>query len=149
LDRCADDRDLFRRKDGIEGSGELRVAIVDQVLHRQPRFLQPPTRVARLLRDPCGLWLGRTAGEMDTPGSHFDEKQDVEGLQPHRFDREKVARQHLIAIMVDQREFLPTGQARRVGLLALENAQLLPEQYDLDILVTLAATTQPDEVEQQ
>ncbi len=49
----------------------------------------------------------------------------------------------------DQGELLPAGNVGRVRLCALEDAQLLPQQQDLDILGMIGLTTQPDEVEQQ
>ncbi len=44
-----------------------------------------------------------------------------------------------------QDEFLPAGNARRGGLFALQNAELLPQEQDLNVLVVVS-TSQQDEV---
>ncbi len=49
----------------------------------------------------------------------------------------------------NHREFVPAGNVWCVGMLALQNAELLPQKQNLDIFVMLSPTTQPDEVEQQ
>jgi hypothetical protein len=49
----------------------------------------------------------------------------------------------------NQGKFLPTGNARWVGLLALEDAQLLAEQQDLEILVMVGLANDSDEIEQE
>ena len=48
----------------------------------------------------------------------------------------------------DQRQLLPARNAGRSTLFPLEHTQLLPQQ-DLNILVVVGSTPQPDEVEQQ
>ncbi|HSH78288.1 MAG TPA: hypothetical protein VLA19_07120, partial [Herpetosiphonaceae bacterium] len=49
----------------------------------------------------------------------------------------------------DQGELLAPRNAGRVRLLPLEDAQLLAEEEDLNILVLLSLMAQPEEVEQQ
>jgi hypothetical protein len=48
----------------------------------------------------------------------------------------------------DERELLPARNVWRARLLPLENPQLLTEEQDLDILVDVGSTAEPDEIEQ-
>ena len=48
----------------------------------------------------------------------------------------------------DQGELLPAGNAWRAWLFALENAELLAEEQDFDILVMVSLSAQSDEVEE-
>jgi hypothetical protein len=52
LNRRADDADRLRFEHGIEGSGELHVAVVDKEVHRQAAIPDVPTQVTRLLGYP-------------------------------------------------------------------------------------------------
>ncbi len=49
----------------------------------------------------------------------------------------------------EQNEFLPARDAWWLGLFALEDTELLPQEQDFEIFVMLASTTKPDEVEQE
>jgi hypothetical protein len=59
------------------------------------------------------------AGEMDTPRGELDEKQDVEGLQEHRLDREEVAGERSLPLCSEElvpRWTPPTRRRPEVGL---------------------------------
>ena len=43
-------------------------------------------------------------------------------------------------------QFLPAGNARRVGVLALENAELLLKEQDLDIFIAVVVPSHQDEI---
>src|SRR5438105_15951960 len=45
--------------------------------------------VAPLLSHPGAAWRGGDAGKVDTPSLEFDEEQDVDRLEPQRFDGEE------------------------------------------------------------
>jgi hypothetical protein len=49
----------------------------------------------------------------------------------------------------NQREFLPPGNPWCVGLLPLENPELLTQEQDFELLVMLSLMPQSDEVEEQ
>ncbi len=50
--RGAYDPDILRREDGVKGSRELGVAIVDEDSHWERAILDLPCELARLLRHP-------------------------------------------------------------------------------------------------
>ena len=49
----------------------------------------------------------------------------------------------------DTGEFLPSGDAGCVGVLPLQNSELLPQEQDRSILVTVSLTTYSDDDENQ
>src|SRR5206468_4251392 len=74
-------------------TGELAVAITDQELRADALVLELHQQVARLLRHPAAVRVGRDPGQVDTPGRKLDEEQHIEALQEERVDGEEVALQ--------------------------------------------------------
>ena|SRR5271156_1220442 len=68
----------FSDSTGVEGDGELGVAVADQELGRRCSLGEPEAEVPGLLGHPGAGWVRRDTGEMDDPGVQFDEEQDIE-----------------------------------------------------------------------
>ncbi len=102
LHRRADDRDCLGCEHGIESNRKLAVAVVDQEAHREHSLLDLPAELTGLLRHPRTRRVGSTARQMDVATAELDEKQDVQRLQPRRFDREEVAGEDFILVMLQE-----------------------------------------------
>ena len=63
LDRGADDPDGVGDEDGVEGGGELGVAIADEELDRVRLVGEVHREVPSLLGDPVSSWVGGHAGD--------------------------------------------------------------------------------------
>lgn len=77
LERCLNNRGVSGSNQRIERLGELRVAVVDEVLHGQPFLSQPQRQVAGLLSDPLA---GRVVGawrDEDLAAAQVDERQAI------------------------------------------------------------------------
>jgi hypothetical protein len=77
-DRRADHRDSFRAREGVEGFGQLDVAIADQDLRTLPLGAQRGEAGACLLRHPGAVWVGGDASDVHAPPVELDEEEDVE-----------------------------------------------------------------------
>ena len=100
LQRCADDRDILRREDCVEGRREFGVTIMNQEAHAHIAVLNLPTQLPRLLGHPRTRRVRGAASQMDTPTPEFNKEEHVQRLQPRGFDREEVTRQDLVLVMV-------------------------------------------------
>jgi len=80
----------FIAEDGVEGGGELRVAISNEELDRCCPFRQVVAKVAGLLGDPARDRIGRHPCEVDPTGVVVDEEQHVEPPEQHSIDAEEV-----------------------------------------------------------
>jgi hypothetical protein len=85
-----DDPDPFGRQDGVEGGGELRVAISNQELGGRCPFRQFVAVVPCLLSDPAIDGIGRHPGEVDKSGVVVDEEQHIEAPKQDGFNMEEV-----------------------------------------------------------
>jgi len=94
LDGCLDDLDAVSGEDGIQGAGELTVAVTNQEPRRGDVLRQ--FHLDREL--PCPLDRPRPtqmisdATEPNSPCPKLDEEPDVEGLEPHGLHDEEVGR---------------------------------------------------------
>jgi hypothetical protein len=79
-------------KDGVEGGGELGVAITDEELRRARLVGELHGEVASLLGHPFGNWLRGHAGDPDEARVVVDEDEHVEPPEEDRVDAEEVAR---------------------------------------------------------
>jgi hypothetical protein len=77
----------------VEGGRELRVAIPEQHGRVDTHFGRVPGHIARLLGDPRRRRMRGVAGREHATRVDLEEEQDVQRLQAHRLDGEKVARQ--------------------------------------------------------
>jgi hypothetical protein len=76
----------------VEGAGELRVVVAEQVAQPSSSFSQHHPQVASLLGDPAAARVGSHTRKVNSAGVEFDEEQHVQPLEPHRLDGEEVAR---------------------------------------------------------
>jgi hypothetical protein len=90
-ERGADDLDAFALEDGVEGAGELAVAVVDQEADRRRSLGQRPGKLPRLLDSPAAIGVRSAAGEVNAAGAKLEEEEHVDSAEPERLDREKVA----------------------------------------------------------
>jgi hypothetical protein len=80
LKGCANDTQAFGLENGVKGSGELAIIVVEQDPDARSIFLQGPHDLPGLLGDPPTVWMGRHAGQMDASRIQFDEEEDIQGL---------------------------------------------------------------------
>ena len=77
-------------EDGVEGGGELCVAIADEELDRARALGEVHRQVAGLLGHPVGDWVSRDAGDADEERVMVDEHEDVEPAEKNGVDVEEV-----------------------------------------------------------
>ena len=63
---------------------------------------QMPSQVPGLLSNPSGVWIGCATGDVNPTSTDFDEEEHVECSQHHRFDREEVAGEHLVFVVIEK-----------------------------------------------
>ena len=66
-------------------------------------FLNLPEEVACLLVHPSGRRMSGDTRQVNTTRSHFNEEKNIQSLQAERFNREEIAGQDLMAIVVQKR----------------------------------------------
>jgi len=111
-ERRAHDAHALRAEHTIERGGELGVAIAEEQLRFDAPLLQLPDDVPGLLRHPGGGRLRGAARDEDAARVHFDEEEDVEGLQPDGLDDEEVTGDERPGVGTKER---PPGQTRSAG----------------------------------
>ncbi len=72
-----DDPHPFPGEDGVEGGGELGVAVADEELGGRRPLSEIEAEVACLLGYPARDGVGRDPGKVDDTGVHLDEEQHV------------------------------------------------------------------------
>ena len=107
LNRGVDHSDMLRAEDCVKGSSECRITIMDQKTHRHVAFLKIPDDLPGLLNNPGTIWMGGAAGEVDATSADLNEEQHIGCLEEQRFNREEVARQNLVSVVIHQ--VTPTG----------------------------------------
>ncbi|MDX3233554.1 hypothetical protein [Streptomyces sp. ME19-01-6] len=88
-------RDLDRSnalagKHGVEGGGELRVPVADEVGAFCGAIAELPQKPPGLLSDPYGGGMGCDAEDVDGAGTHLHDEQRVEPLQADGVDMEEI-----------------------------------------------------------
>lgn len=97
-----DNHDPFGSKHGIKGSSLLAIVIPNEMRESLFLFRQVPDELARLLDQPRLRRVGCHIGNVDMTCSNFDEKEDIEGLQVNRFDREEITRQQGVLVVIEE-----------------------------------------------
>ena len=92
LDRGADDPDGVGDEDGVEGGGELGVAIADEELDRVRLVGELHREVPGLLGDPAGDRVRRDAGDPHETRVVVDEHEQIAPAEENGVDVEEVAR---------------------------------------------------------
>ena len=95
LDRGSDDHDALGGEEGVEGGGELGVAIADEELDRVRPVGELHREVPGLLGDPARDRVGRDAGDPHETAVVVDEPEDIEPAEEKGVDLEEVARHQL------------------------------------------------------
>jgi hypothetical protein len=90
LRRGSDDLHAGGCEDRVERGGELGVPVVEQKSQVIGAFVEGHQQVAGLLGDPGTGGVGGAAGDVDLPGSQFQEEQYVQSLEEHGIDGEEV-----------------------------------------------------------
>jgi hypothetical protein len=123
--RGLDNLDAFAREDSVEASGELGVAVADQVAKARWLLLECPSEVAGLLCDPLSGRVGGAADEVDAAAAHLDEEEHVQPLKRDPLDREEVDCEDALRRLAQKR---PPGHARTLtGRTEARLAQDLPD----------------------
>jgi hypothetical protein len=90
-DRGEDHLHPFGLEHLIEGTGELLIAVADEVAYGSLGIVTVEGEVPRLLGDEGTVRVSSRAGDVHPSGADLDEEQDVERLQEDGFHREEVA----------------------------------------------------------
>ena len=107
LDRRLDGLDAVGGEDGVEGTGELAVAVTDE----EPRFAGHPCcswfsvhrELSCSLDNPETVRMVGDADESNPPGVQLDGEEDVERREAHRLDGEEVDRQDAGGLSPEER----------------------------------------------
>jgi hypothetical protein len=86
LRRGADDADVGGVDHGVEGLGELGVAVLDQESEVVGAVAEVHQEVAGLLGDPVAGGVGGDPGDVDAAGGVLDDDQDVEPAEDDGVD---------------------------------------------------------------
>ena len=91
--RCLDDLDVDGDECGVEGSGELAVAVVNQEPEAPVDVVEVHEQVADHLREPRSGGVRGDAEDVDAACGVVDDEERVEPVQRVRVEVEQVARQ--------------------------------------------------------
>ncbi len=103
LDRGQDHGRADRSEDVIEGRGELRVPVANQVSHRPAAILERPDQIARLLSDPRAGRVGRDSSQVHSSSAQLDEEEDRQLAQPDGVDGEEVTGEDTVGLLAQER----------------------------------------------
>ena len=99
LIRGVNDLHLLLRKHDIERRGEVLIIVADKNSHILTIILLVPGLLASLLGNPGRVGVGRTAYQMNAPGSQFNEEKHIDGFEPDGFHSKEIAGQDLIHVV--------------------------------------------------
>jgi hypothetical protein len=114
--RCAhrrlEDLDVDSGEHGVEGGGELAVAVADEESEVPVGVVEVHEQVAGLLGEPgCGR-VGGDAEDVDAAGAVFDDEECLEPVQGDRVEVEQVAGQDAVGLGVEELRPGRPGPAR-------------------------------------
>ena len=89
---------LLGGEDGVEGGGELCVAIADEELGELCLVGELHRDVAGILSHPCGAWDHGDAGDADEARVVVDDHEDVEPAEKNGVDVEDVTRRQSLRL---------------------------------------------------
>ena len=114
--RCAhwrlEDLDVDSVEHGVEGGGELAVAVADQEPDAPLGVVEVHEQVPRELGQPAAGWVRGDAEDVYAPGGVLDDEERVEPLQGDRVEVEQVAGQDRLGLRVEE---LRPGRPPRRG----------------------------------
>jgi hypothetical protein len=100
--RCLDDSNVDCREDGVEGGGELGVAVTDQEPETSAGILEIHDQVAGLLGKPgCG-GVGGDAQDVHAAGGVLDDEEGVEPVQGDGVHVEQVAGENALGLCLQE-----------------------------------------------
>jgi hypothetical protein len=109
--RCAQDADARAGEHGVEGVGELAVAIPDQERELSRAVAEIHQQIPRLLSNPGTTRVCGDAEEVDAAGGVLHYEQDVQPLEQQGVDAEEVGGED--AVGLGGQEPLARGPLRR------------------------------------
>ena len=98
--RCLDDPDVERGEHGVEGCGELGVAVPDEKPEAAAGVLEIHDQVASLLSQPGSGGMGGDAEDVYAAGGVLDDKEDMQPAQGDGVEMEHVAGQDGLRLCV-------------------------------------------------
>ncbi|MEV0586775.1 hypothetical protein [Nonomuraea sp. NPDC050310] len=101
-DTCGDDPYAGVGQHGIEGRGELGVAVADEEPSAGARLVQVHEEVAAELGDPWTGGMGAGAEDADAAGGMLDDGEDVESRPGQGADLEEVTRQECVGLVAQE-----------------------------------------------
>ena len=109
--RRRDDSDVDGGEDGVEGGGELGVAVADEEPEASVGVVEVHQQVAGLLGEPGAGGVGGDAQDVHPPGGVLDDEEDVEAAQGDGVEVEQVAGEDGVGLR--SRNCAQVGPARR------------------------------------
>ena len=89
--RCLDDADVDCGEDGVEGGGELGVAVADEEPKATTGIVEVHEEIAGLLGLPGSGRVGGDAEDVHPAGGVLDDEEDIQPAQSDRLKVEQVA----------------------------------------------------------
>ena len=80
----------------VEVGREFAVPVTNEETHGCSGLIQLPNELPCRLSDPSIIGVGGATGQMDTSRAEFDAEENLQRLQAQGFDREEIAREHLV-----------------------------------------------------
>ena len=96
--RCLDDLDVDGGEDGVEGGGELGVAVADEEQKAAVGVVEVHEQVAGLLGELGAGGVCGDAEDVHAAGGVLDDEEHVEPVQGDRLDVEQVAGENAIGL---------------------------------------------------
>jgi hypothetical protein len=100
--RRLDDLDVGRGEHGVEGRGELGVAVADQELEATVGVIEIHAEVAGQLGQPGSGGVGGEAEDVDAAGGVLDDEERVEPVQGKGVDMQQVAGQDRVGLCAEE-----------------------------------------------
>lgn len=114
------DGDAFAGEHGVEGGGELRIAVTDQVGEVGGPVAELPQQVSGLLSGPDGCGTGGDAKHVHGARPDFHDEQRVQPLQPDGVDVKEISGQKTAGLGFEERDpltshHLPLSSRAKAG----------------------------------
>ena len=100
--RCLDDLDVDRGEYGVEGGGELAVAVADEEPEASLSVVKVHEQFPRELGQPAVGWVRGDAEDVYAAGGVFDDEERVEPVQGDRVEVEQVASQDCVSLCTEE-----------------------------------------------
>ena len=105
--------DVDGGEDGVEGGGELAVAVADEEPEAPVGVVEVHEQVAGQLGEPGSGRVGGDAEDVDAAGGVLDDEERVEPVQGDRVEVEQVAGQDRLGLRAEELRPGRTGPSRR------------------------------------